>query len=135
MIEEKDLTSVNVLCEKINFEINRDKLHEELGKEIENEINIGWGLKAIKKDNKGLRFGLDFKIKSTIISGEINLTMFITTDRPITNEEGSSKENHKFIIKKSLPYIAMWVSESTAKMGIVPFVVSYDEMAAVIDKG
>ncbi len=122
MIEQKDIAIVTVVCDKINFSIDREKVVLP-GMNLNFNITTNWGIYAIRDDNKSIKSKVAYILKSQLLQGEVEATVIIDFQRELTSTELSSPENQKQIAIKSVNYVVQWIADISSKMGISPVVI------------
>jgi len=122
MIVEKDIVRTKVICEAVNFSIDRNKAKQ--GAKIDLNIQVNWGVFALRQDRKGTKTKVKYNLKSPIIMGEIELIVITQFAREINQEEIVVKESQKLLARYSINYIVQWIADITSKMGIAPIIIS-----------
>ena len=131
MIEQTDIVSSNVICDRINLNINREKVITP-GTPLDIQVSATWGIYAIRQDNKSIKSKIKYILKSTLLEGEIDVTVTVDLIRAITTDEVSQKENQKEFALLSVNSVVSLVADLSSKMGISPLVIPTQVLANLI---
>jgi hypothetical protein len=122
MIEQKDISKVIVICDRIDLHINRDKVAPTM--KVDFNLGASWGVYALRQDKCGIKSKVRYALKSDVLEGEIDVTVVINFNHIIDQEELTSKENQKIYALKSVDYIIQWIADISSKMGVSPLIIS-----------
>jgi len=133
MIDSKDIAKISVFCDLINFTASRNNMPAQ-GEKIEYQVTISWGVYSIKNDNMGVKSKVKYIINSSILNGELEVTVKMVFNQGLDQNRFTSNDSQKQIAQSSTSYVSQWIADVTAKMGFAPLVIAPETLNELISK-